>query len=156
MHVAAGPDPLDRLPDVGAHAGRLVDDDQDIAVEALEAHPFVRREAGRIAGGPEPQLRLERLRVPDLGLPRGPMDLGPQHPFHLVPRRRRRDRDAVGMTGDPPEDRSGGGERLRASMARLHGGARIRGHRAQDRLLRIPEVLPEQHPGEPDGIANDR
>src|SRR5262245_2822063 len=50
-HVAAGADALDGFPDVCLHPGRLVDDDQEPPMEALEPHALVRREPERVVPG---------------------------------------------------------------------------------------------------------
>jgi len=45
MHLAAGACAFDRFPDLGLHPGRLVDDEQNVPVQTLEAYPLVGRQA---------------------------------------------------------------------------------------------------------------
>ena len=43
VYITTSPDALDRIPDVGADAGRFIGDDQDLpTVDALELHRLVR------------------------------------------------------------------------------------------------------------------
>jgi hypothetical protein len=60
VDLTAGADALDRLPDVGVYARRLVNDDEQIRrMKTLKADAlvaFVGRETDRVIAQPEPQL----------------------------------------------------------------------------------------------------
>src|SRR5262249_6971226 len=139
-HVAAGADPLNRLPDVRLHARGFIDHDEHTTMKPLKPNTLVGRKTQRIVPWTDPEFGLAELREGDPARLHNPMNLAPEDLLDLRPARRRGDDDAVGVADDEPEHRGRRAEGLAASVTRLDRDARSRRDSTQDGLLRRPKV----------------
>jgi hypothetical protein len=83
------------------------------------------------------------------------MEFGEHQLLHLLELRRGGDGDAVGVAGDPPQHRLGGGKRLARGVTSFYRHPLVLADSSEDRRLGRPHSVTQDAPGKLDRVAQD-